>query len=217
MNIVSVSNCWRLTMHKKKVFQRAAIAVIIVIVGAFTWGSVVAATPTDTKELVIDFGDSFDLSIGRSGVSQASSGFSGTAIIEKYEHPPNYGLSWHVWTQRLMDVRIYDTTGRIYPFMNGIVQVYFELDPTQRKIWDRNGSNMSIWHHDIRKGRWVKCPTAIVFDLQHYPDGRLVCPITYFGLYGVGWTQPTMEMKLTKAGPSPTPTITPTPTLTPIP
>ena len=196
-------------MDKNKTLRKITLGLVILVAAALTWGSVIAADPTDREELVVDYGDSFDLSIGRSGVSQSSSSYRGTIVIEKYEHPPNYGLAWHVWTQRQMDVRIYDENGDLYNGIKGILQVYFDIDPTQRKIWQRYGSNMSIWHYDIREGRWVKCPTAIVFDLQHYPDGRLVCPISTFGLYGVSWTQPTMEMKLTKAAP--------TPTLTPIP
>lgn len=197
-------------MNKNKKIQRIVISVVILVLVAFTWQSVVAQKPTDRLEVKVDFGNQFDISIGNSGVSQRESGFRGTIVVEKYESPPDF-TSWHIWTQKYMDVRIYENSGRLYDSIYGILQVYFDLDSTQRGIWERPDSNMNIWHYDITVGRWVKCPTIITFHLEDYPHGRLSCAISSFGLYGIGWTQPTIEMKLTKAGPSPTPT----PTLTP--
>lgn len=185
-------------MHNKKKIQGIIVAVVMVALVAFTWQSVFAQRPTDRVEVQLDFGNQFDVSIGNSGISQRNSGFRGTLVVEKYESPPDF-TSYYIWTQKYMDVRIYDNDGRLYDSIFGILQVYFDLDGTQRNIWDTRGSNMSIWHYDITVRHWVKCPTMITYHLEDYPFGRLSCAVRSFGLYGIGWTQPTMEMKLTKA------------------
>ncbi|MDH3942634.1 MAG: hypothetical protein OEV06_00885 [Anaerolineae bacterium] len=186
-------------MGKKKIIQLAAIALVVLVAGVFAWQSVFAAKPIQRKEVSVDYGDYYDISIGNSGVSQEEAAFRGTIQVEKYEHPPNYGLAWHVWTQNLMDVRFYGEDGRLMDKVYGIVQVYFDMDRSERELWRTAGSNMGIWYYDVWVGRWVKCPTTITFHLEDYPNGRLACPITGYGLYGIGWTQPTMEIKLTKA------------------
>lgn len=195
-------------MHRNKKIQRLVISVAILVLVAFTWQSVIAQRPTDRLEVQVDFGDYIDISIGNSGVSQEDSGYRGTIVVEKYESPPDF-TSWRIWTQKYMDVRIYENSGRLYDATFGIMQVYFDLDRTQRNIWETRGSNMSIWHYDITVGHWVKCPTIISFHLEDYPHGRLSCSLRSFGLYGLAWTQPTIEMKLTKAALTATPTPTP--------
>lgn len=187
-------------MQKKKIYQGLLIASAIFAMVAISWQSVIAQKTTDRVEVQVDFDDYIDISIGNSGVSQEESRYRGLIVMEKYEHPPNYGMGWHIWTQRHMDVRFYDNNGRLFDGVYGIVQVYFDLDPTQRKIWeDRKYTNMSIWHYDIREGRFVKCPTIVSFHLEDYPHGRLSCAITTYGLYALGWTKPTIKMQLTKA------------------
>ena len=107
-------------------------------------------------------------------------------------------MGYFVFTQRMMDVRIYGTDGDEIEQVYGLVQVYFELDVMQRRKWDDPDANMSIWYKDVFAGYWVKCPTRLVKHSEA-PHGRLVCPISEFGLYAVAWTQPTFKIKMTKA------------------
>lgn len=184
-------------MNKKKTLQIGLIVVTTMVLVGLTVGAVVAQARQNRKEAVIKVGQPFDLSVGNAGISSPESQYSGRLVVEKFDHPPNYGLGYFVFTQAMMDARIYDFEGKEVENVYGLVQVYFNLDTVQRRKWDDPDANMSIWYKDLFLGEWVKCPTRLVRAVEA-PRGRLVCPISQFGLYAVAWTQPTFEIKLTK-------------------
>lgn len=185
-------------MDKKRYVQIGLIVVTALALVGLTVGAVVAQARQTKKEVALTYGKPFDVSVGNSGISSPESRYQGKLVVEKFDHPLNYGLGYFVFTQAMMDARIYDNEGKEVENVYGLVQVYFNLDEVQRRKWDDPDSNMSIWYKDTFAGEWVKCPTRLVKSAEA-PRGRLVCPISQFGLFAVAWTQPTFKIKLTKA------------------
>jgi hypothetical protein len=114
---------------------------------------------------------------------------------------------WHVFTQRLIDVHVYDKDGGAFDTVYGLVRVFFTLDKFQYEKWNDPESNMSIWYFDDKLGGWHKCVT----HWEPAPGdnkGRLWCVVHKYALYGLAYTAPTLRMKLIKSGVI---TVTPTP------
>jgi hypothetical protein len=186
-------------MKDNKVFKVIlTLFVLLCVIGA-GWQLAVAANQSlQRKEVKIDYGEDKDIWISTSGVYFANSPYRGTVVLDRIEHPPNYGRYWHVWTQKLLDLHVFDEeTGKEFTRVYGAIQVYFNLDVLQRQKWDDKDSNMSIWYFDEFNGLWVKCPTFIIRS-PAAPRGRLACYAIGFGNYGVGWTQPVLEINMDK-------------------
>lgn len=147
------------------------------------------------KEINVRFDKNYEITIGNGGVFLDNSRHIGTLVVEA-SHPLNRG--WHVFTQRILDVRIYDKEGKQFEKVFGLIRVYFNLDGYQRTRWNDPTSNMSIWTFDEVNGGWSKCKTKLI-EGPDYPKGRLYCTIDHFGIYGLAWTKPTIIMKLEKA------------------
>jgi hypothetical protein len=147
------------------------------------------------KEVDIVLNKSYEIFIGNGGVFLDNSRHIGTLVV-KARKPVNRG--WQVFTQRILDVRVYNTEGREFEEVYGLVRVYFNLDRWQRQIWENPTSNMSIWTFDDINGGWRKCYTNLV-DSAQYPHGRLYCLVHKYGSYGLAWTKPTLKMQLAKA------------------
>ena len=147
------------------------------------------------KEKEIVFNQSYEIFIGNGGVFLDKSRHIGTLVVKARE-PVNRG--WQVFTQRILDVRVYNTEGKQFEEVFGLVRVYFNLDDYQRNKWNDPASNMSIWTFDEVNGGWSKCKTRLV-DSSKYPHGRVYCFVDHYGIYGLAWTKPTLKMKLEKA------------------
>ncbi len=188
-------------MNKRRILTLAAALVLILAVVALTYQTASANEPRQRgerkKEVKMFYGNSYDISIGRSGVYFANTYYDNvTAVIEKTD-ADNRG--WRYFTQGIMSVHVYDEDGVAPDRFLGAVQVYFNLDLQQRKKYDDPDSNMSIWYKDEwGVGQWVKCPTFLVKS-KAAPRGRAVCYASDFGDYGLAWTWPTLRMKLEKA------------------
>jgi hypothetical protein len=156
------------------------------------------------KEVDLVMNRSYDVFIGNSGVYMDNSRHIGTLVLNTSEWPdrPN---SWHMFTQHLLDVRVYNKEGDPFTTVYGLVRVYFNLDDFQWDKWRDEDSNMSIWYFDELNGGWYKCTTHWE-QVPGEPKGRLWCLVHRYALYGVAYTKPTLLMKLIKAGLVPTPT-----------
>jgi hypothetical protein len=158
------------------------------------------------REVPLVFNKSYDIFIGNGGVYIDNSRHIGTLVVKSIR-PTHRPLMWHVFTQNLIDVRIFDKDDKPFTTVYGLIRVYFNLDKFQYQQWSDPVSNMSIWYFDETLGGWLKCSThweAVAGAAQ----GRLWCPIHRFALYGLAYTKPTIIMKLIKAGII---TVTPTP------
>lgn len=162
--------------------------------------------PTQTREVQLVFNKSYDVNIGNGGVYIDNSRHIGTLIVKTVNPTRRPGM-WHYFTQRLLDVRVYDKDNVPFDTVYGLVRVYFNLDKYQYQVWSDEASNMSIWYFDELLGGWHKCAThwePVAGSVQ----GRLWCPIHRYALYGLAYTKPTLLMQLIKAGLI---TVTPTP------
>lgn len=147
------------------------------------------------KEKAVRIGKDTEIFIGNGGVFIDDSPVSGTLVVKARE-PVNRG--WQVFTQRILEVRVFDEDGREYDQHIGLIRVYFNLDAYQRNKWEDPASNMSIWVFDEIHGGWSKCKTRVL-DSAQFRKGRLYCYVKGNGLYGLAWTKPTLRMKLEKA------------------
>ena len=147
------------------------------------------------KEKEIHLDKSYEIFIGNGGVFVDNSRHDGTLVLKARE-PVNRG--WHLFTQRILELRVLNEDDREYDRLLGLVRVYFNLDAYQRNKWEDSASNMSIWTFDEIHGGWSKCKTRLL-DSSQFPKGRLYCYAKNNGIYGLAWTKPTLKMKLEKA------------------
>lgn len=160
------------------------------------------------REVELVFNQPYDVSIGNGGVFLDNSQMRGTLVLRAEESRGKFGLSWHQFTQRIIDFQVYERDGDPFEWVYGNVRIYFNLDKFQYDKWIDEEANMSIWYFDKLAGGWKKCPTH--WEATPGLDkGRLWCLARHYTRYGVAWTQPTMVMKLIKLG---TITVTPSPT-----
>ena|SRR3990172_5481120 len=153
-------------------------------------------------------GKDYDISIGNAGLFLEDARMEGELRMTVLQWT-NRG--WQQFTQRVVDFRVVDESGRHLDTVFGFVRVYFELSLVERRLWEEDTSNMSIWVRNEAVGGWTKCRTRLEDSPQH-PQGRLSCLIDQFGVYGLAYTSPTLKMKLEKANQATaTPTLTPTP------
>jgi hypothetical protein len=200
------------TPPSKKIF-RALLFMLPVFVLALSVAPAFAfqegGNPVIRKELPLVMNKSYELFIGNGGVYMDNSRHIGTLVLKSEEWPENRSQSWQQFTQRLLDVRVYEKGGAPFDRVYGIVRVYFNLDSIQYDMWQDEERNMSIWQFDELNGGWRKCVT----HWEPAPGlrfGRLWCLVKQYTRYGLAWTQPTLLMKLIKQGvitvtPSPTP------------
>lgn len=160
------------------------------------------------REVELVFNQAYDISIGNGGVFIDNSQMRGTLVLRAEESRGKFGLSWHQFTQRIIDIQMFERDGDPFEWVYGNVRVYFNLDKFQYDKWIDEEANMSIWYFDKLNGGWRKCPTHWEATAG-LAKGRLWCLVRYYTRYGLAWTQPTLLMKMIKLG---TVTITPSPT-----
>ena len=202
-------------MGKRKLVFRIALFMLPLMV---LWAGVLPASAfqqVQRKEVKLDFNKDYDVFIGNGGIFIDDSQDRGTLVLKSEEFPDERTMSWHKFTQRILDFRVYKVDGDPFEWVYGLVRVYFNLDDTQYDRWANKTNNMSIWYYAEPAGGWRKCVTHWE-AVPGLPKGRLWCVVRYYTRYGLAWTQPTILMKMIKLGtvtvtPTPTPTRTPTP------
>lgn len=196
--------------HKTKLIFRAALFLLpIVLLGIATMPALAFQQGSGpiTKEIPLVMNKEYELFIGNGGVYMDNSRHIGTLVLKSEEWPANRSQSWQQFTQRLLDIRVYEKGGGEFDAVYGVVRVYFNLDSEQYDMWQDEERNMSIWQFDELNGGWRKCVT----HWEPAPGlrfGRLWCLVKQYTRYGLAWTQPTLIMKLIKQGVI---TVTPTP------
>jgi len=183
---------------------------LVLAMGAGGQSTALASGAADRKfpppiEIDLEFDKQYEVNIGRAGVHIPNSAMQGTLVFWKEEGNLRNYSSYHVFTQAWANVEAYDPLGKQFDRVFGSVQMFFDLDVLQRRIYDEGSDrNMSIWYFDTFEGGWQKCPTGLANPGRSVaPYGRLVCPMTLFGRYGIAWTLPTLVMKLEKMMGSP--------------
>ena len=176
------------------------IALIIVFVFfAFSLDPALASDQHDKqvrREVTLIKGKSVEIFIGNGGVFIDEVRKNGTLVIISMSDARR---GWHVFTQRTLDISVFDEDDQEVDRVVGLVRVFFNLDRTQRVRWDDETSNMSIWFRP-QGSAWQKCVTHLIEE-SGFPQGRLYCLVKSYGLYGLAYTKPTLIMKLEKASP----------------
>jgi hypothetical protein len=167
------------------------------------------------REVEVVFDQDYDVFIGNGGVSLDDSKHRGTFVLraEQFSAVP---VSWQQYTQKILDLQMYNRNGEPFEWVYGVVRVYFNLDKFQYDKWLDETSNMNIWYYNKEVGGWRKCTTHWE-SVPGNPQGRLWCLVKYWTRYGIAWTRPTLKMKFEKLYGTYTPTPTSTPTATPTP
>ncbi|MCW5875695.1 MAG: hypothetical protein KIS85_02325 [Anaerolineales bacterium] len=200
-------------MLKPKTIFRLALFALPVFIFLANVMPVFAFQQTLREEVTLDFGKNYDVSIGNGGVFIDDSKYRGTLVLKAETWPEDRMMAWHMFTQRIIDFQVFREDGQPFLWVYGLVRVYFNLDKFQYDKWADEEANMSIWYFDPLGGGWKKCLTRWL-PMAGNPYGRLWCEVRHYTRYGLAYTQPTMLMKMIKAG---TITVTPTPSETPTP
>lgn len=198
-------------MLKSKTTYRVALFALPIVVLLAVWVMPALAfqdEPPIRKEQHIELGQDYDVFVGNGGVHIDNAQYIDSTLVVKAEQPPqHFGMYWHQFTQRTLDIQIYDRNGDPFLWVYETVRVYFNLDKFQYDKWVDEDANMSIWYFDQPSGGWRKCVTHWE-AVAGLPKGRLWCMVRHYTRYGLAWTQPTLLMKAIKLG---TVTVTPTP------
>ena len=198
-------------MPKSKAVYRIALFLLPVLLLLAAWAIPALAFQEEApirKEEHLVLNQDYEVIIGNGGVFIDDAQYIDSTLVVKAEpFPANRNQSWWQFTQRTLDIRIYDRNGKPFEWVYGLVRVYFNLDKFQYDKWIDEDANMSIWYFDELNGGWRKCVTHWE-SVPGLSKGRLWCVVRYYTRYGLAWTQPTLLMKAIKLG---TVTVTPTP------
>ena len=138
-------------MTMRRTAETILILATVVAIGIGTWQVAFASTKVARDLRVhtvdIDFGDEQDIWIAGAGVYIPYSQMRGTLIVHRPDHEENYNWRPTVFTERLLDVRVFDNDGREFDRTYGFVYVYFDLDRLEQNAWFRT-DRLSIWHYD---------------------------------------------------------------------
>ena len=200
-------------MKNNKIIFRIALFLLPVLVLAAGVFPAQAFQQVMREEVELVFEKDYDVFIGNGGIFIDDSQYRGTLVLRSEEFPEDRPMSWHKFTQRILDFRVYQEDGDPFKWVYGVVRVYFNLDDAQYDRWVNKQNNMSIWYFDELAGGWRKCLTHWE-SVPGLSKGRLWCVARYYTRYGLAWTQPTILMKMIKLG---TVTVTPSPSPSPTP
>ncbi len=134
-----------------------------------------------TKTLV--YQKPLDISLGKGGVYFPSSNYSGSAVLSR---PDSVKTKQITFSQRWIDIHLYDSNGKEFKNVYGHVYVYFNLNVEDRAAW--NKEKLSIYHYNESKKIWEKSETHLL-DNKNVPYGRVKVLVNEFGLYGLGITR----------------------------
>ena len=167
-------------MDRRKFLLSWLITVITIAVIIGEWQPVKAQTNFLTINHPLEPYQEIDVSLGRAGIYFPNSHYKGSLILARLNPEPTEKINF---TQRWIDIQIYDSNGREIKTSSGYVFVYFNLDQNSRLAWDQG--LLSIFHYNNSKDIWKECKTRLVAD-KNAPYGRVRTLIVKdFGLYGL--------------------------------
>ncbi len=166
-------------MKKKFGLYILLITMIILAAVMCSWEPVQAQTNT-TIEYPLVLYKEIDVALGRAGVYFPGSNYAGSMFLSRLNPFHTDKLTF---TQRWIDIQLFDSKGQEIRTVAGYAFVYFNLDQESRKVWDQG--SLSIFHYNRDKDTWKKCNTRLVAD-KNLPFGRVRALILKeFGLYGL--------------------------------
>lgn len=170
-------------MKKKQGLMIMVLCLFALALSFATWekASATENTTTITKPLV--YQNALDISLGKGGVYFPSSNYTGKATLNRIEPVDIKGMTF---TQRWLDIHLYDSTGKEFKNVYGFVYIYFNLNVEDRAAW--NQGKLSIYHYNEAKKTWEKSETYLLPN-KNVPHGRVRVLVQEFGLYGLAITR----------------------------
>ena len=135
-----------------------------------------------TKVETIEFGETTDVSLGRSGLVFTGSQYDGTVKLTRVNQNNKLpGTNVPDFTQKLMKASLYNADNQKVTHVVGSVYVYFKIRGPEQRMWNRG--ELTIYYYDSWKNEWTECPTSFIYKTG---ESRVSCRIRTMGLYGVG-------------------------------
>jgi LysM repeat protein len=131
----------------------------------------------------LSFGESADVYQGRAGLFTPSSNYTGEAVLTRYKLDSGIYQHGLDFTQDLLDVQVLDSQGDPFTKVYGLNYVYFNLNNSTRRAYDRG--DLDIYYYNPDAKAWSACDVQVLIDTKNHPNGRLACIIEDFGLYGM--------------------------------
>lgn len=142
--------------------------------------SVKAADKNDSITKLMTYQKPLDISLGNGGVFFPSSTYTGQAVLNRIIPIHTKQLTF---SQRWVDIHLYDSTGKEFKKVYGYVYVYFNLNVDDWAAWKKG--NLGIYHYNETKKIWEECETYFI-ENSNTPHGRVRFMVTQeFGLYGL--------------------------------
>jgi hypothetical protein len=157
--------------------RNSLILTVLVVVLAFS----VLAAGSSVKVGTIKFGETTDVSLGRSGLVFTGSQYDGTVRLTRVNQNNLPGKNSPDFTQKLINTRLYNAENQKVTYVIGPVYVYFKIRGPEQKLWNRD--ELTIYYYDGWKNEWKECPTTFIYKPG---DSRVSCRVRAMGLYGVG-------------------------------
>ena len=172
-------------MKSQKFFQilLAILFTLSAIVGSLK--PALAYTSIDVVTKKLEYQKSTDIYTRNAGVYFPNSAYTATATLTRIDPTPDHE-AWTrnlIFAQPLLDIRLYDSNGKEFKSVYGIVYVYFNLMVEDREAWDKG--KLSIYYYDKVTKVWMECPARLLAE-KGSQYGRISCLITEgFGLYAM--------------------------------
>ena len=165
--------------HRKMVFFLLGLTLVFIL-AIGQWSLVEAAQKNHSVTKSLEYQKPVDVSLGRGGVYFSSSSYTGSVVLTRIKAEPHKKLTF---TQRWSDIHLFDTKGKEFNKVYGIIYVYFKLNHQERAAWEKG--DLSIYHYNQTKKIWEECETQLLAS-KNAPYGlaRTVI-IDGFGLYGL--------------------------------
>ena len=165
-----------------------------VVIGLIAWGAGTSTQPavsnasTVSNETMISFNKPADIWQGRTGVYFSSSAYSGqvtltrqgTAKYSKMER--QLAIQDLALMDRYLDFQLETSSGSKIDRLVGLVYVYFNLYPEERRLWQKG--ELVIYTYDPDSQEWVECLANHIVRKGPY-SYRLACVATHTGVYAM--------------------------------
>ena len=170
-------------MKQKKIVSLILLLGMVFTLTIFSWEKVVASEKTTSITKTLVYQKPLDISLGKGGVYFPSSNYTGSAVLTRLEPVDTKQIRF---SQRWIDIHLYDKSGKEFKNVYGYVYVYFNLNVEDRAAW--NKGNLSIYHYNEVKKIWEESETQLLTN-KNVPYGRVKVLVQEFGLFGLGTTR----------------------------
>lgn len=170
-------------MKQKNFVSLIILLSMVFTLTLFSWEKVRASEKTTTITKTLVYQKPLDISLGKGGVYFPSSNYTGSAVLTRLEPVDTKQIRF---SQRWIDIHLYDKGGKEFKTVYGYVYVYFNLNVEDRAAW--NKEKLSVYHYNVAKKIWEESETQLLAN-KNVPYGRVKVLVQEFGLYGLGITR----------------------------